>query len=90
MSQVLNFKYSLFQLGGSSTGLGLGTQAKPCFRIVTAMFFIAFLSIFYFFSDITTAGYIEFMRKTGMDSEFNFEGPVTCKYNKHCLMLGLH
>lgn len=56
-------------------GLGLGTQAKPCLRVVTAMFFIAFLSVFYFFSDVTTDSYIELIRKTAdFDSDFDYGG----------------
>lgn len=62
-------------------GLGLGTQAKPCLRIVSAMFLIAFLSVFYFFSDVTTDSYIELIRKTAdFDTDFDYGGTTGCKY----------
>uniref|UniRef100_A0A1B6C907 Uncharacterized protein n=1 Tax=Clastoptera arizonana TaxID=38151 RepID=A0A1B6C907_9HEMI len=64
-------------VGHSLTVLGLGSQAKPCFRLVAIMFIVAFLSIFYFFSDVTTAGYIELIKRVGSDSDLNFNGPPT-------------
>lgn len=64
-------------------GLGLGSQARPCLRLVLFIFLLAFLSIFYFFNDVTSVGYFELIRRTNdFDADFFYNnGPSTCKWN---------
>ncbi|KAG8331498.1 hypothetical protein J6590_039844 [Homalodisca vitripennis] len=60
-------------------GLGLGSQARPFLRLTLFVCLLAFLSVFYFFSDVTSVGYLEFVRRTSeFETDFYYNtGPAT-------------
>ncbi|XP_054257859.1 uncharacterized protein LOC128982844 [Macrosteles quadrilineatus] len=61
------------------SGFGLGSQSRPCLRLGLLICLLAFLSVFYFLSDVSSAGYLEFVRRSAeFDADFYLNsGPAT-------------
>ncbi|KAG8331502.1 hypothetical protein J6590_039848 [Homalodisca vitripennis] len=68
--------------------LDFGSRVRPCLRLMMFLSLLTFLTIFYFFSDVSSAGYMKFFRRNpNLETDFYNTAPGTWLGNRQLVVL---